>query len=706
LRFFAELDDPADFGAPWSTPPTMTYQIPRYGSDISGHIVRYQVLQYLDSVHNIREKRRNQMELSQILAGLSKAMTSNNYPILAIYNRNDNGKLTDGHAIVPYAIEETETEGVYIIRVYDSNPHNVNNRSRVLMINTIENTWDYTGESTNYTGNADTDTLSYLTLDELNLAPEAHSCPTWCDRPVLAGSVPRSEIWSLEQGRMLITDAQGRRLGYVGNQFVNEIPDAEIIYPMGGLGNADPTYTVPLNGAYTMISGQTDSQDEPAHISQFGPGFAIVVDKITAQDQITIAPDGTDVSYQAGNGNEPSLTIAMDKPNESYLFEIHQVDVASGKTISVRVDTDQGQLVFSNDQGSSGNYDLAFRRISAAGEQVFVYRNIAMMAGDTHYVNYEAWDGSGDMHLEVDQSSDGAIDQILMLRNQANMVYLPLIARGPAVPTGTEPTPAVPTATVAAPTTTVRPTNTATPTSTAVPPTRTATTTRTPTPTNTPTATATPVQIPAAPDNLQVLTTANQDVQLIWRDTATNETGFEIYEGSNYWATVPGANITASTISGLEPNTYHCFKIRALNSAGSSPFSDWACVTTPPRWYASFWNNTTLTGLAVHTRYEPAVFFDWTSGSPHPDVYADYFTSRWTRSSEFHGGTYRFEVYHDDGVRLWIDEQLYIDKWYQAAETSSIDVSLTAGPHTVKVEHLELNGWATLELSWQALTIE
>jgi predicted outer membrane repeat protein len=296
-------------------------------------------------------------------------------------------------------------------------------------------------------------------------------------------------------------------------------------------------------------------------------------------------------------------------------------------------------------------------------------------------------------------------------------IYLPLIARGPVMPTGTDPTPAVPTATVVAPTVTVRPTNTATPTSTPVPPTRTATATRTPTPTNTPTATATrtltptntptataiPVQIPAAPDNLQVSTTASQDVQLTWRDNATNETGFEIYEGSNYWATVPSPNITAFTISGLEPNSYHCFKVRAINSAGSSPFSDWACVTTPPLWYASFWNNTTLTGLAVHTRYEPAVFFDWTSGSPHPNVYADYFTSRWTRSSEFHGGTYRFEVYHDDGVRLWIDDQLYIDKWDQAAETSSIDVSLTAGPHTVKVEHLELNGWASLELSWQAL---
>ncbi len=192
-------------------------------------------------------------------------------------------------------------------------------------------------------------------------------------------------------------------------------------------------------------------------------------------------------------------------------------------------------------------------------------------------------------------------------------------------------------------------------------------------------------------------------MQLTWRDTVMNETGFEIYEGSNYWATVPSPNITAFTISGLEPNSYHCFKVRAINSAGSSPFSDWACVTTPPRWYASFWNNTTLTGLAVHTRYEPAVFFDWTSGAPHPDVYADYFTSRWTRSSEFHGGTYRFEVYHDDGVRLWIDDQLYIDKWDQAAETSSIDVSLTAGPHTVKVEHLELNGGASLKLSWQAL---
>jgi hypothetical protein len=196
--------------------------------------------------------------------------------------------------------------------------------------------------------------------------------------------------------------------------------------------DVEPIYHLPLDGTYTMqVSGSNLnlSQSEAGNVAQFGPGFAVTVDNVAAQDEITIAPDGSNVSYQAGSGNEPSLIIARDEPTESYLFEIRDADVGSGQSIRAQVDTNQGQLVFSNDQGSSGNYDLAFSQISADSEQAFVHQGISMAAGDTHYADYGAWDGSGDMRLEIDEGSDGSIDQTLILQNQANQVYLPLISR-------------------------------------------------------------------------------------------------------------------------------------------------------------------------------------------------------------------------------------------------------------------------------------
>src|SRR5438045_505562 len=70
------------------------------------------------------------------------------------------------------------------------------------------------------------------------------------------------------------------------------------------------------------------------------------------------------------------------------------------------------------------------------------------------------------------------------------------------------------------------------------------------------------------------------------------------------------------------------------------------------------------------TRTDAAVNFDWGGGSPDPSITADLFSARWTgmvvpRYAE----TYTFYTTTDDGVRLWIDGQLIIDKWVDQAPT-------------------------------------
>jgi hypothetical protein len=61
-------------------------------------------------------------------------------------------------------------------------------------------------------------------------------------------------------------------------------------------------------------------------------------------------------------------------------------------------------------------------------------------------------------------------------------------------------------------------------------------------------------------------------------------------------------------------------------------------------------------------------------------------------------------VTSDDGVRVWVDGVLRLDKWIdQGPTTYTFDVALTAGSHTVKAEYYENAGGASLSLSWQAL---
>ena len=59
----------------------------------------------------------------------------------------------------------------------------------------------------------------------------------------------------------------------------------------------------------------------------------------------------------------------------------------------------------------------------------------------------------------------------------------------------------------------------------------------------------------------------------------------------------------------------------------------------------------------------------------------------------FEAGTYAFTVTADDGVRLFGDGQLVIDRWVdQSVSTYTVSLALTAGQHTVVMEYYE-NAW-------------
>ncbi len=117
-------------------------------------------------------------------------------------------------------------------------------------------------------------------------------------------------------------------------------------------------------------------------------------------------------------------------------------------------------------------------------------------------------------------------------------------------------------------------------------------------------------------------------------------------------------------------------------------------------WWGEYFNNETLSGDPVFVRDDHEINFDWEAGSPDPCVNADNFSIRWTRTLPFEAGTYCFNVFHDDGARLRIDDVLVLDKWGWGREWDAITRTLTAGNHTIEMDALELGGWASAKLSW------
>jgi LysM repeat protein len=123
-------------------------------------------------------------------------------------------------------------------------------------------------------------------------------------------------------------------------------------------------------------------------------------------------------------------------------------------------------------------------------------------------------------------------------------------------------------------------------------------------------------------------------------------------------------------------------------------------------WSGAYWNNRNLAGSPHFTRNEKAVNFDWGVTSPGNGINHDNFSARWTRTRKFDAaGWYRFTIRVDDGVRLWVDGKLLIDKWRDTAPTTYyIDTYLAAGNHKLAVEYYEHTGGAQIRLQITAIS--
>ena len=109
-----------------------------------------------------------------------------------------------------------------------------------------------------------------------------------------------------------------------------------------------------------------------------------------------------------------------------------------------------------------------------------------------------------------------------------------------------------------------------------------------------------------------------------------------------------------------------------------------------PTFTADYYNNITLEGEPILTRNESTIDFNWGYNSPDPAVNSDYFSARYTANHNFTEGTYVFKVTADDGVKLYVDDVLHIDKWKnQPPTTYTAEVNLTEGTHKIEIEYYE-----------------
>ncbi|MBT3390143.1 MAG: hypothetical protein HN413_07000 [Chloroflexi bacterium] len=350
--------------------------------------------------------------------------------VMGIYMADFSG----GHAITPYAVED-QGGGIFHVLVYDNNWPDM---GRVLVIDKNGNSWSYQA-STNpnepeslYEGDASTGTLEIVGITSRLEQQYCEFCAgdgnasLGRGRGLAAPAQEFNQIWLNGQADLLITTAEGKRIGFVDGEFVNEIEGARGDNMKFGVDiwdiNNEPVYFIPLGIEFTItVDASRAAEGITSDVTMIGPGYNLVVADLYldpgAKDVITISPDGKRLAYSTEYNDAPDMIFGIETPAADYEFIVAALDIESGAEFIVELDIENGTLSINTDNTTEyGTYEIVMYRIDDDGEAWFNNNDIYMEPGDTAFLKFLEWEGPGtSMFIDIDYGSDGSIDETIEL---------------------------------------------------------------------------------------------------------------------------------------------------------------------------------------------------------------------------------------------------------------------------------------------------
>ncbi len=165
---------------------------------------------------------------------------------------------------------------------------------------------------------------------------------------------------------------------------------------------------------------------------------------------------------------------------------------------------------------------------------------------------------------------------------------------------------------------------------------------------------------------------------------------------------VPDTSFTPET---LEPGKTYYYRVDEFNPTAQTLYKGnvWSFTTAAPGGglLGSYYHGMNFQTFILN-RIDDQINFSWGANAPATGMNIDSFSVRWVGEIEIpFQETYTFTTRSDDGIRLWVDDQLVVDSWIdQAATNHSGNIILSPGKYSIQVDYYENGGDATAQLSW------
>jgi hypothetical protein len=334
------------------------------------------------------------------------------------------------HSLIPYRIEEVDTDTAYVY-VYD--PNRPGDNDRRIEFDLVANSWSYDWHMLFSPDIEITGDDSHLSISFVPIELYRHQ-----------GLAPWKSIFSEDRDgippptyrtfntagvlKLLFTDDEGRKLGFEGDAYFAEIPDA--VYFPDAFGPSDipsGTFLIPQDAVVDVTLWAPEAGD--GFLQTFGDGYMLDLSltEVTAGTTASLIIDGDDrylsIASQAGKLTA-DLTVNHLLAQEDRTVSIVDALLEAGETLGVDLAISEDPGV-EDTIGISGNLlndksmGLSIHR--AGGEGYSAFGSAALNLGGAFHVvvGLPDWSSLGVVNLEVDWEQDGDIDEIVELTNQA-----------------------------------------------------------------------------------------------------------------------------------------------------------------------------------------------------------------------------------------------------------------------------------------------
>ena len=219
---------------------------------------------------------------------------------------------------------------------------------------------------------------------------------------------------------------------------------------------------------------------------------------------------------------------------------------------------------------------------------------------------------------------------------------------------------------------------------------------------------------PIPPDNARLV---DPDMDLSWT-SGWGAKMHTVYFGDNFDdvnnATGGTAQMNASyALDALELGTTYYWRVDEFDARDTIKGEVWSFTTGDASLggiKAEYFNNLTLAGTPALSRIDPDINFNWQDDSPGPGVKAPVFSARWTGMLNVpYAETYTFYVNVQEGIRLWIDDQLIVNNWMAHHMTieyqAKLDLEGGIVPIVAEIANLSGGGYGgggvmQIQVSW------